>query len=80
MRTILPQTEGSHFQKLTGITGIHLYPPYFMAVIMKKGNARAEIKFVLAAAWLSHCTVHKVQISCEGLTVTKGDRKIEIQV
>ena len=56
-----------------------LVPPYFMAVIMKKGNAMAEIEFVVAAAGLNHCTVHEVQISCEGLTVVKGDRKIEIQ-
>ena len=51
-----------------------------MAVMTKKGNAREEIESVLAAAGLNHCTVHEVQISQEGLTVTKGDRKIEIQV
>ena len=52
----------------------------FMAVMTKKGNARAEIESLLAANGLNHCSVHEVQISHEGLTVTKGDRKIEIQM
>ena len=51
-----------------------------MAVMTKKGNARAEIESLLAANGLNHCSVHEVQISHEGLTVTKGDRKIEIQM
>lgn len=51
----------------------------FMAVITKKRSAMSEVEGLLARNQLASCTVHEVQISHEGLTVTKGDVPIEIQ-
>ena len=49
-----------------------------MTVITKKGSAKAEVEGLLARNKLASCSVHEVQISREGLTVTKGDAPIEI--
>ena len=50
----------------------------FMTVITKKRSAKSEVEALLARNQLASCTVHEVQISHEGLTVTKGDVPIEI--
>ena len=49
-----------------------------MAVITKKRGARSEVEDLLAKIRMEDCTVHEVQISREGLAVTKGDLPIKI--
>ena len=49
-----------------------------MTVITKKGSAKSEVEGLLAKNQLEGCTVHEVQISQEGLIVTRGDVPIEI--
>ena len=50
----------------------------FMAVITKKRGARSEVEDLLAKNRMEGCTVHEVQISREGLAVTKGDLPVKI--
>ena len=73
-RSERPYQNTFTFQSLCGAGG-----GGFMAVITKKRSAMSEVEGLLARNQLASCTVHEVQISHEGLTVTKGDVPIEIQ-